>query len=356
MKETGETLIAWYEVNRRDLPWRETRDPYLVWISEVVLQQTRVAQGLDYYMRFTGRFPDVASLAAAEEEEVLKYWQGLGYYGRARHVHAAAREVMRRFGGRFPSTYEEVLSLKGIGEYTAAAICSFAYQLPHATVDGNVLRVLARLHGLDIPIDSSEGRRCFTALANEMMPLRAPDLYNQAMMEFGALQCVPRSPDCRRCPLATRCVALATRRVDQLPVKRGKTIVKPRYFHYLHVRSGGMTLLAKRTGRDIWQHLYEFPLIETTGPAEFDELCRDERFRALLDGTTLSSASERVAPRRHVLSHRIIHARFYDLEVPAFSPAMQVYLQVPDEQVCEYAVSRLIEYYLENSSTPSLPF
>ncbi|MDR0765542.1 MAG: A/G-specific adenine glycosylase [Odoribacteraceae bacterium] len=348
MSETGEVLIAWYEVNRRELPWRETRDPYLVWISEVILQQTRVAQGLEYYLRFTRRFPDVSSLAAAGEEEVLKYWQGLGYYSRARHVHAAAREIMERFDGVFPSTYEEVLSLKGVGEYTASAICSFAHGLPRATVDGNVTRVLSRLHGVDIPADSGEGRRCFTALAREMMVTRDPGLYNQAMMEFGALQCVPRSPACGECPLVERCVAFATRRVALLPVKRGKTVVKPRYFHYLRVRSGGMTLLSRRTGKDIWQHLHEFPLIETDEPAGFDELCRDDRFRELLDGVTLASVAERVAPRKHVLSHRVIHARFYDLEVTAFSPAMQRYTRVPDNEVGEYAVSRLMQYYLEH--------
>jgi A/G-specific adenine glycosylase len=347
---TGEILIAWYEENRRELPWRETRDPYLIWISEIILQQTRVAQGLEYYTRFTARFPDVSSLASASEEEVLKYWQGLGYYSRARNLHAASRDIMERFGGVFPSTHEEILSLKGVGEYTASAICSFAHGLPRATVDGNVFRVLARLHGIDIPVDSGEGRRYFHSLARELLVERDPARYNQAMMEFGALQCVPRSPDCGACPLMERCVALATRRVGSLPVKHGKTIVKPRYFHYLHVRSGGMTLLSKRAGKDIWQHLHEFPLIETEKPVGFEELCRDERFLALLEGATISSISERVAPRKHALTHRVIHARFYDLEVTAFSPAMQQYMQVPDERVGEYPVPRLIQYYFESLS------
>jgi A/G-specific adenine glycosylase len=346
--EIGEILVDWYEANRRDLPWRETRDPYLIWVSEIILQQTRVAQGLDYYYRFTGRFPDVATLARASEDEVLKYWQGLGYYSRARNLHAAAREVMDRFGGIFPCTFEEVLSLKGVGEYTASAICSFAFRLPRATVDGNVYRVLARLFGVDTPIDSGEGKRYFTALARELMVERSPDRYNQAMMEFGALQCLPRSPGCDSCPLRERCVALATRCVEHLPVKKGKTTVKPRYFNYLHLRGNGMTLLSRRSGKDIWQNLYEFPLIESDRPLEFDELCRDARFRQLLEGVTLLSFEERVAPRRHVLSHRVIHARFYDLEVSAFSPAMQAYLPVPDHELGEYAVSRLIQYYLEN--------
>ncbi|MDR2129567.1 MAG: A/G-specific adenine glycosylase [Odoribacteraceae bacterium] len=352
-REIGEILIAWYEVHRRELPWRETRDPYLIWVSEVILQQTRVAQGLDYYYHFTRRFPDVLSLAGASEDEVLKYWQGLGYYSRARNMHAAAREMMSRFGGVFPTTFEEVLSLKGVGEYTAAAICSFAYRLPHATVDGNVYRVLARLFGVDIPVDNGEGKRYFTALARELMVEQHPDRYNQAMMEFGALQCTPQSPGCGECPLQEKCVALATRRVDQLPVKQGKTTVKPRYFNYLHIHRENVTLLSKRTAKDIWQNLYEFPLIETDRPLEFDELCRDDRFRYLLEGVTLLRVQERVAPKRHILSHRVIHARFYDLEVSAFSTAMQAYLQVPDHEMEKYAVSRLIQYYMEHLAATS---
>ena len=354
MKEVGEILIAWYEANRRDLPGRETNDPYLIWVSEIILQQTRVAQGLDYYYRFTARFPDVTTLARANQDEVLKYWQGLGYYSRARNMHAAALEVMERFGGVFPVAFEEVRSLKGVGDYTAAAICSFAYRQPRATVDGNVYRVLARLSGTDLPVDSGEGRRYFAALAHEWMVERYPDRYNQAMMEFGALQCLPRSPGCGHCPLRERCVALATRRVEQLPVKRGKTTVTPRYFNYLYIHHEGITLLSKRVARDIWQNLHEFPLIETDRPVEFDELCRDQRFCRLLDGVTLESARERVAPRRHALSHRVIHARFHDLIVSALSPAMQSYLQVPDDELGEYAVPRLVQYYLESDDANPL--
>jgi A/G-specific adenine glycosylase len=353
-ESVGEVLVIWYEANRRDLPWRDTRDPYLIWISEIILQQTRVAQGLDYYHRFTERFPDVSTLAAADEDEVLKYWQGLGYYSRARNLHATAREIVRRFGGKFPVAFDDVRSLKGVGDYTAAAICSFAYRQPHATVDGNVYRVLARLFGVDAPIDSGEGKRCFAALARECMVERFPDLYNQAIMEFGALQCIPRSPACDRCPLRDRCVALATRRVECLPVKKGKPTVKPRYFNYLHVSSNGMTLLSKRAAKDIWQNLYEFPLLETDHPVEFDELCLDPRFRALLDGVTLLSFREPVPPKRHVLTHRVIHARFYELELSAFSPAMRAYLPVPDREVGDYAVSRLIQSYLEERESPSL--
>lgn len=234
-REISDILIRWYEENKRDLPWRRTSDPYLIWISEIILQQTRVVQGLEYFNRFTERFPNVAALAMADEDEVMKYWQGLGYYSRARNLHAAARQIMNDFDGVFPRTREEVLSLRGIGDYTVAAICSFAYRLPYATVDGNVFRVLARLFDIDLSIDGGEGKKYFTALAQSLLDERRPDLFNQAMMEFGALQCVPKSPDCECCPLNGKCLGLAARRVERLPVKSGKTVVKPRYFNYLYI-------------------------------------------------------------------------------------------------------------------------
>lgn len=350
--ETGDSLISgilirWYEENQRDLPWRRTSDPYLIWISEVILQQTRVVQGLDYFNRFVGRFPDVRSLAEANEDEVMKYWQGLGYYSRARNLHAAAQQVMTFFGGLFPKTREGVLSLKGIGDYTAAAICSFAYQLPYATVDGNVYRVLSRLFDIDTPIDSGEGKKYFTELAQSLLDVRRPDLFNQAMMEFGALQCVPKSPDCVRCPLNNKCLAWASHRVEQLPVKAGKTVVKPRYFNYLHVHGKGETLLSKRTGNDIWRNLYEFPLIETDRPVTFGELQQRTSFRDLFTDMKDVEVVREVVAKKHVLSHRVIYAIFYEIEVPVFSPIMEKYLKVADSQVEDYAVSRLIQSYLE---------
>lgn len=353
MSETGisDILISWYDENKRDLPWRQTTDPYLIWISEVILQQTRVAQGLDYFYRFTGRFPDVRALAEADEDEVMKYWQGLGYYSRARNLHAAAKQVMTDFEGRFPRTREGVLALKGIGEYTAAAICSFAYRQPFATVDGNVYRVLSRLFDIDTPIDSGEGKRYFTGLAQSLLDTRRPDLFNQAMMEFGALQCVPKSPDCSRCPLGGKCEALAGKRVDRLPVKAGKTVVKPRYFNYLHVRGAGVTLLSKRTGNDIWRNLYEFPLVETERPVAWDELSTLPPFRELFEGAGNVEVTREYAARKHVLSHRVIHAVFYEIRVEAFSPAMERFLKVPDDRVGDYAVSRLVQSYLEKRKT-----
>ena len=243
MNSVADILLDWYAREGRDLPWRRTRDPYCIWLSEVILQQTRVAQGMEYYLRFTERFPDVASLAAAPVDEVLKLWQGLGYYSRARNLHAAARQVVECFGGRFPVALDEVRSLRGVGDYTAAAICSAAYDAPCAVVDGNVYRVLARLFDLDAPIDSTAGKRSFAELAQSQLDTAHPGRYNQAIMDFGALQCTPSSPRCEACPLAGRCLALAAGTVAARPVKQSKTKVRDRWFNYLHISSGDRTLL-----------------------------------------------------------------------------------------------------------------
>lgn len=234
MSEFAEILEAWYARNGRfDLPWRDIHDPYKIWISEIILQQTRVVQGMDYYLRFIEHFPDVFSLAAAPEDEVMKLWQGLGYYSRARNLHAAAKEIAAL--GYFPNTYEGVRALKGIGDYTAAAICSFAFRLPYPVVDGNVYRVLSRIYGIDTPIDSKEGKKRFTVLAEELLDREKPDLYNSAIMDFGATQCTPQQPDCLFCPYAERCVARLECRVMELPVKEKKTEVKERYFVYVYI-------------------------------------------------------------------------------------------------------------------------
>lgn len=347
MPDIAKILISWYSENKRELPWRETRDPYRIWISEIILQQTRVAQGLEYYNRFMKRFPEVKDLAEAEADEVMKYWQGLGYYSRARNLHAAAKDIVARFGGQFPDDYREVRSLKGIGEYTAAAVCSFAWQQPYAVVDGNVYRVLARLFGIDLPIDSTEGKKYFAELAQELLDRERPDLYNQAIMDFGAVQCVPKSPDCLFCPFRESCVAYATGRIEMLPVKVGKTVVKPRYFNYLHIHCGGKTLLSLRQGKDIWQGLYEYPLIETEREMDFAELQQTGEYCRLLQGTEEIRMLGMLEMPKHVLSHRVIYARFYELEVSSFTAGMQAYLQVKEDGEEEYAVSRLIGLYRE---------
>lgn len=346
--EFGHILIAWYKENRRELPWRETKDPYLIWISEIILQQTRVVQGLDYFRRFISRFPDIRSLAEAAEDEVMKYWEGLGYYSRARNLHAAARDILQRFGGIFPSSYADVRSLKGIGEYTAAAVCSFAWKQPYAVVDGNVYRVLSRVFGIEVAVDTTEGKKLFATLAGELLLRETPDIYNQAIMDFGAVQCVPKSPACLFCPLRDECIAFARGKVNTLPVKQGKTVVKPRYFNYLHLRWQGKTLLAQRRENDIWQKLYEFPLIETNEDTDFAGLSQTEAFGQLLSAAGCLQIGWQIGPLKHVLSHRVIYARFYEIEIDTLSPELQnKYLVVNDEEFGKYAVSRLIGLYLE---------
>ena len=336
-------IIKWYQENKRELPWRESSDPYLIWISEIILQQTRVVQGYDYFLRFMKRFPDVKTLAEADEDEVMKYWQGLGYYSRARNLHAAAKSM----NGEFPKTYEGVLALKGVGQYTAAAICSFAYHMPYAVVDGNVYRVLSRYFAIDSPIDTQTGQKLFFALANELLPKSSPAVYNQAIMDFGALQCTPQNPNCMFCPLADSCLALSKGVVLQLPVKQHKTKTTNRYFNYIYVRMGDYTFINKRTGNDIWKNLFELPLIET--PVSVSE----EEFFALPDFRNLFTDGETPVVRsvcrnvKHVLSHRVIYANFYEVTLPAESLSFANYQKIKTDEFSRYAVSKLVHTFIE---------
>lgn len=339
----SKVIIEWYKENKRELPWRESSDPYLIWISEIILQQTRVVQGYDYFLRFIKRFPDIRSLADADEDEVMKYWQGLGYYSRARNLHAAAKSM----NGVFPRSYPEVLALKGVGEYTAAAICSFAYGMPYAVVDGNVYRVLSRYFGVDIPIDSTEGKKCFSALANEVLDPEHPALYNQGIMDFGAIQCTPQSPDCLFCPLSESCSALSAGKVAQLPVKQHKTKTTNRYFNYIYVRAGAYTFINKRTADDIWKNLFELPLIETS------RLLSDEEFMALPEFRALFTGEEEPVVRpvcrevKHVLSHRVIYANFYEVVIPEESGSFADFRRIKIDELGQYAVSRLVHSFIE---------
>ena len=340
MSKFADILIDWYAENKRDLPWRETKDPYRIWISEIILQQTRVAQGYDYYIRFMERFPDVFTLADADEDEVMKYWQGLGYYSRARNLHAAARSI--REAGEFPKTYEGVLALKGVGEYTAAAICSFAYDIPRAVVDGNVYRVLSRWMGIDTPIDTTTGKKLFAQLAQELMDEARPALYNQAIMDFGALQCTPASPDCLSCPLAESCLALANRSVDALPVKQHKTKVTNRFFNYIYVRTGRCTFIRKRTGNDIWKNLYEPLLIETDTDLSENASVFEQKLFGVLGETPWRFLRPLKQGVKHVLSHRVIHANFYEVVLPDDFDALEGYQKVAEEDLHKFAVSNLV--------------
>ena len=340
-------LINWYLLNKRDLPWRDTVDAYKIWISEIILQQTRVAQGLDYYNRFVERFPTLSDLASAAEDEVLRLWQGLGYYSRARNMHAAAKEVVERFGGVFPSTYNEVRLLKGIGDYTAAAIASFSQNEPYAVVDGNVYRVLSRLFGIDMPIDSTAGKRYFARLAQQLLPEDRAGLYNQALMEFGALQCVQGMPDCGGCILNNRCEAFAADRVSALPVKTKKTKRRDRFFSYLRIRFGNSVYLQQRVGRDIWKGLFQFPLIEADRLLELDDLFHSPIFRLAVkeNDYKIHGFSE---VYKHVLSHQTLYARFVNIEVsaPVLLPGCVL---VKQSELDSYALPQLIVRYLSES-------
>ena len=343
MKEFSVSLEDWYRSNARDLPWRETKDPYKIWISEIILQQTRVAQGYDYYCRFIRRFPDVFSLAEAEEDEVMKYWQGLGYYSRARNLHAAAKSVAEM--GSFPTLYKDIRQLKGVGDYTAAAIASFAFDLPCAVVDGNVYRVLSRWLGIEDPIDTAAGKKLFAALADEFMDKAHPALYNQAIMDFGAMQCTPSAPDCLSCPLADSCVALAKNLVDILPVKQHKTKTRDRYFIYLYVRMGEDTFIRKREGKDIWQNLYELPLIESDKQLSEEQLMSSEKFLNLFQGHKLIGFRSTIKKTKHVLSHQVIWTDFYEVELAHDTSGMGGYQRVRVDDLHKFPVSRLISRF-----------
>ena len=343
----SKSLVNWYKEHRRDLPWRRSSDPYIIWISEIILQQTRVAQGLDYFNRFVARFPDVRALAVASEDEVLRYWQGLGYYSRARNLLEAARTICRDFDGIFPRTYNEVRSLKGIGDYTAAAIVSFAYDLPYPVLDGNVYRVLARLFALSTPIDSAQGKKEFAELAGLLLDKEHPGLHNQAIMELGALQCVPRQPDCSLCPLMDKCMAYAAGEVSAYPVKQQKLKTRPRYFHYLHIVCGNNTYIQRREGKDIWQGLYQLPLIETDTPADFSELQQTDAFRRLLSDCGRMEISVVLRDIKHVLSHQTLYASFYYIKVEREGKTLNEYLRIPLSYLENYAFPRLILRYFQ---------
>jgi len=297
-------ILSWYEENKRDLPWRHTRDPYKIWLSEIILQQTRIIQGLPYYNVFVANFPDVTSLASAKQDRVLRLWQGLGYYSRARNLHACARKVSGELGGIFPQTFEELKKLPGIGTYTAAAVASMAFREPVAVVDGNVYRVLARVFGIDLDISGNEGKAFFFEKANELIDRQQPDLFNQAVMEFGALHCTPQNPKCYSCIFIKTCIAFQKDQQSLLPVKAKKQAIRKRYFTYIVIEHRGRLLMRKRQHGDIWNGLYDFFLIEKP------RLLNPEKL--LLEHNELKNAdpSEVSEVYKHVLSHQHLMTRF----------------------------------------------
>ncbi|TDE06458.1 A/G-specific adenine glycosylase [Flavobacterium hiemivividum] len=309
-------LIKWYLQNKRDLPWRSTTNPYHIWLSEIMLQQTRVAQGTPYFLSFTAAFPTVFDLAAASEEQVLKLWQGLGYYSRARNLHKTAHYVAEELSGVFPATYNELLKLKGVGEYTAAAIASFSYNEVVPVVDGNVFRVLSRYFDVETDIALASAKKEFAALAFELMPKDNPATFNQAIMEFGALQCVPKSPNCGLCVFNDSCAALQKNKVDQLPVKSKKVKVRNRYFNYLVVADENEnTVIQKRTAKGIWHNLYEFPLIETEKEEGFDHVAEQIQKDFYTDDEVVSIMACNEKSIVHKLSHQHLHIKFWKVNV-----------------------------------------
>ncbi len=347
MIDFAKDIIRWYHANRRNLPWRETGDPYRIWLSEVILQQTRVEQGLNYYLRFTEAYPDVKRLARASENEVLKLWQGLGYYSRARNLHYAARQVMKEFGGKVPGTYEDLRKLKGVGDYTAAAIASIAFGEPVAVVDGNVKRVAARVFGLE-DTGSHLHKRAAEVMTREMDHSNPGD-FNQAVMEFGALHCTPLNPDCAGCIFREQCFAYMKGLVSKLPKSEAKSSPKPRYFSYIIVRSKEdphSIIMKKRTADDIWKNLYDFPLIETDKELDEEGLKKHPDFERWLGPMAMIRKSTGIY--KHQLTHRTIYARFHFVEVP-LSHVFRIHedWEVIDQgRIAKLPVPRLIERFL----------
>ena len=344
-----DTLINWFAENRRDLPWRHNPTPYQVWLSEIILQQTRVNQGWDYYLRFVEKWPTVNDLANATEEEVLKMWQGLGYYSRARNLHQCAKQIVEQHGGQFPADFEKLKQLKGIGDYTAAAIASIAFDLPHAVVDGNVYRVLSRLFDIDTPININEGQTVFAKIADDLLNREQPGLHNQAMMEFGALQCTPKNPNCLLCPLQAQCLAFANQTVMQRPVKLQKLKVTTRYFNYLIFRIEGNVYLHKRSGNDIWKNLYDFPCIESENPMTVEEVIASEKFQQLIENKSFTII--KTSPTfTHKLTHRTIIAQFIEIKLEEKMLRIETndLFLARETDLGNFPIPRLIDLYLNN--------
>ncbi|MBL4592185.1 MAG: A/G-specific adenine glycosylase [Flavobacteriales bacterium] len=334
-------LINWYHQNKRDLPWRNSTDPYQIWLSEIILQQTRVDQGLSYFNKFIEHHPTIDSLAKSPEKDVLKLWQGLGYYSRARNLHFTAKFITDEYNGVFPKEYNDILALKGVGEYTAAAISSFAFNLPYPVIDGNVYRVLSRIFGIENPIDSTEGKKVFKKLAAELIDEKNPATYNQAIMEFGALQCTPKKPKCEDCPFRLECYAFENNIINELPKKDKKIKQRNRYFNYLVVTDGNDIYMNERREKDIWIGLFDFPLLETTSPiSSFDDI--KEAFESFD-----LSLIDKYEGQKHILSHQKIYAKFWLASSNNIIKMAEKYTKIPLKEIDNYPVPKLIENYLK---------
>ncbi len=346
MNDWREKLLKWYEANKRDLPWRSIKDPYKIWLSEVILQQTRVNQGWEYYVRFIEKYPTVKDLANAPEQDVLKLWQGLGYYSRARNLHFAAKSILKEHKGKFPSDYKSIRNLKGVGDYTAGAIASIAFDLQHPAVDGNVMRVYSRLFGITTPVDSTEGKKKIFETAVELLPAKNPGTYNQAVMELGAMVCLPAKPDCINCPIQDGCYAFANKSVSGFPVKEVKTKVRNRYLNYLVITHGDRLLLRIRKEKDIWQGLHDFPMLESNKSIIEPKFLKDKKWEEIIhiSKPIIKDVSEEYA---HILSHQKLFARFYKLEATSkITKLPKDCFWIKTKDIEKYAVPRLIDIYI----------
>lgn len=342
------SLLKWYAVHKRDLPWRKTKDPYKIWLSEIILQQTRVSQGLPYYLNFVKKFPDVFSLARAESETVLKLWQGLGYYSRAGNLHAAAKYVAENLNGKFPSSYEELLRLKGVGEYTAAAVSSIASGEKRVVVDGNVERLLSRYFGIKKNIHSPAGKKKYYELGTKLMAKHLPSVFNQALMEFGALQCVPQSPSCETCPLRRSCYAYRNGKVSKFPVKKVKPETKNRYFDYFIIGHGDTVYLKKRTASDIWKSLYDFPLVESGKHLPLPSLIKSDAAKGILSKVSGAGITGGDKVYLHKLSHQTLNVRFWKVTTARNRKELQMpgFVKASRKSLKRFPLPKLIERYV----------
>lgn len=345
----SDKLLSWHQNINRGLPWVGIKDAYRIWLSEIILQQTRVEQGLPYYQQFIRRFPTVRSMAEATEDDVLKLWQGLGYYSRARNMYYTAGMVTQQHRGKFPTSYDELIKLKGIGAYSAAAIASFAANEPRAVVDGNVVRVLARVFGLSIDYQRSEGKKLFSHVAQQLLPVEKAGRYNQAIMDFGALQCVPRSPECGSCVMERICYASRKKQVARLPVKRKKHELKKRYLHFFIICHQDEVLIEQRTAKDIWKGLYQFPLIETEAETPFNELLQSDKAKSL--GLEAMQGMKDINRHKQKLSHQELHFTVYQLwcRSNTFNTLARQYMAVPATHLKKYSFPKTLAYYTDIS-------
>lgn len=343
-------LTNWYKIHKRDLPWRKTKDPYSIWVSEIILQQTRVRQGMGYYLNFMNQFPDIQTLANSSLDEILKAWQGLGYYTRARNLHATAQYIYNYLGGEFPKNYKDLISLKGIGDYTASAIASFSFGETVAVVDGNVQRVISRIKGIDIPVNTAQGKKIIKEEAQKIISHENPALHNQAIIEFGAILCLPLKPECKECPLNHICYAHHHHIVEKLPVKKKNNKKRLRYFYYLNINQNSHFILQKRAENDIWNSLYQFPLIESDRKLDIDEITGSDKWIQIFKGMTPNI--KRISNTyTHLLTHQKIYAQFIEIEIPSTNNfILDNYILMQESKIQDLAVPRLIEKYLEEKS------